>query len=139
MKHKHRGLGERQKGTFEVVLMQDEDGRGLTDEEIQSEADTFMFAGDTCFFFGAIRPVDLTSNIVAFPSRRPRHNSQRDLLDALQFGAPLPLPGPVPTGGDGSHARTRWRGDTVVREARQLNHNRPPLVAVYRNKKKKRS
>lgn len=52
MKHKHRGLGERQKGTFEVVLMQDEDGRGLTDEEIQSEADTFMFAGDTCFFFG---------------------------------------------------------------------------------------
>lgn len=25
----------------------------------------------------------------------------------------------------------------MVREARQLNHNRPPLVAVYRNKKKK--
>lgn len=29
------------------VLLQDEDGQGLTDKEIQAEANTFMFAGET--------------------------------------------------------------------------------------------
>ena len=33
------------------VLLQDEDGKGLTDEEIQAEANTFMFAGEASFKF----------------------------------------------------------------------------------------
>ncbi|XP_075871517.1 cytochrome P450 4F3 [Nelusetta ayraudi] len=37
---------QRRKDFVDIILLsKDEDGRGLTDEEIQSEADTFMFAG----------------------------------------------------------------------------------------------
>lgn len=49
--------GQRQKralkdGGCNSVLLQDEDGQGLTDEEIQAEANTFMFAGElVCKFF----------------------------------------------------------------------------------------
>lgn len=31
--------------SHQIVLKQDEDGRSLSDEEIQAEANTFMFAG----------------------------------------------------------------------------------------------
>lgn len=34
-----------------VCVSQDEDGRGLTDEEIQAEANTFMFAGETLLVY----------------------------------------------------------------------------------------
>lgn len=39
-------------GGCNSVLLQDEDGQGLTDEEIQAEANTFMFAGEpVCKYF----------------------------------------------------------------------------------------
>ena len=49
-----------------------------------------------------------------FPTRS-RHNSQCDLLDAVQPSAPCPLPGAVQAGSDGSDARTRWTWTRVVR------------------------
>lgn len=41
------------------MVSQDEDGQGLTDEEIQSEANTFMFAGE---------PTRLSCSSLAFSS-----------------------------------------------------------------------
>ncbi|GLD63364.1 docosahexaenoic acid omega-hydroxylase CYP4F3-like protein [Lates japonicus] len=44
--HTHTTAPQRKRDFVDIILLsQDEDGKGLTDEEIQAEANTFMFAG----------------------------------------------------------------------------------------------
>ncbi|CAF96024.1 unnamed protein product, partial [Tetraodon nigroviridis] len=45
-----------------ILLSKDEDGKGLTDEEIQAEANTFMFAGEQWLM---LKLVDVSSNLTS--------------------------------------------------------------------------
>lgn len=106
------GGGGATRGTVEVVLLQDEDGRGLTDEEIQSEADTFMFAGWACF--GKFNP-QVCSGLVSRP--------------------PPPSPLPLPSAGhDTTASAICWTLYNLARHAHFQDRCRQEVVDLMRGR-----